>query len=112
MKAQNVRGAKIVQRKALSQEFVSRGRASSVFERGGKGEPNDGTDREKDREKGKGGYVKKRAQKGTAGEKRHCGRIIIICRRPGVSLIQIYARRKMEERSEGGETKRMMIQER
>lgn len=52
MKAQNVRGAKIVQRKALSQE---RGRASSVFERGGKGEPNDGTDREKDREKGKGG---------------------------------------------------------
>lgn len=55
MKVQNVRGAKIVQRKALSQEFVSRGRASSVFERGGKGEPNDGTDREKDREKGKGG---------------------------------------------------------
>lgn len=43
MKAQNVRGAKIVQRKALSQEFVSRGRASSVFERGGKGELNDGT---------------------------------------------------------------------
>lgn len=31
MKVQNVRGAKIVQRKALSQEFASTERASSVF---------------------------------------------------------------------------------